>query len=165
MFEMVRFFHRDKANEILPTAEAHYTGTYIYESLNRKQDGAVLHSIATFGEYLFPPESEEAAQTLDYLAKVFCNEYPVNQELVEQGQSGILIGRYPGDSYAGGNPWGLLTAVTAEVCFKAGEATLKTIAKNGKAAPLDAEANKHWMKLLKLDASADQMDMARAQVL
>ena len=45
----------------------------------RLQDGAVLHSIATFGEYLFPPESEEAAATLDYLAGVFCAEYPVNQ--------------------------------------------------------------------------------------
>ena len=39
----------------------------------------MLHSIATFGEYLFPPESEEAAATIDYLAKVFCTEYPVNQ--------------------------------------------------------------------------------------
>ena len=32
--------YRDKADEIKPTAEAHYTGSYIYESLNRKQDGA-----------------------------------------------------------------------------------------------------------------------------
>ena len=27
--------YRDKADEIRPTAEAHYTGSYIYESLNR----------------------------------------------------------------------------------------------------------------------------------
>ncbi len=28
---------------------------------------------------------------------------------------GILIGRYPGDSYAGGNPWQLLTAVLGKL--------------------------------------------------
>ena len=39
----------------------------------------------------------------------------------------MLIGRYPGDSYAGGNPWSLLTAVTGEVFYKAGEATLNKI--------------------------------------
>ena len=33
--------------------------------------------------------------------------------------AGILIGRYPNDGYAGGNPWQLLTAVTAE-CFYVG---------------------------------------------
>jgi len=157
--------YRDKADEIAPTAAAHYTGSYIYESLNRKQDGAVLHSIATFGEYLFPPESEEAAQTIDYLAKVFCTEYPVNQELIAAGEPGVLIGRYPGDSYAGGNPWSLLTAVTGEVFYKAGEATLAKIkAAGGTAKALDVKANKNWMKLLKLRQGADQLDLARAQI-
>ena len=49
----------------------------------------VLHSIATFGEYLFPPESEEAAATLDYLAQVFCAEYPINQ-VSKEGMSLII---------------------------------------------------------------------------
>jgi len=31
---------------------------FLYESTNRQQDGSVIHSIATFGEYLYPPESE-----------------------------------------------------------------------------------------------------------
>ena len=125
----------------------------------------MLHSIATFGEYLFPPESEEAAATIDYLAKVFCTEYPVNQELIAAGEPGVLIGRYPGDSYAGGNPWSLLTAVTGEVFYKAGEATLALIkAAGGTAKALDAVANKNWMKLLKLRQGADQLDLARAQI-
>jgi len=28
------------------------------------------------------------------------------------------MGRYPGDSYAGGNPWQLLTAVLAKVFYQ-----------------------------------------------
>lgn len=30
---------------------------------------------------------------------------------------GMLYGRYPGDSYAGGNPWQLLSAVLAEAFY------------------------------------------------
>lgn len=30
----------------------------------------------------------------------------------------MLIGRYPGDVYAGGNPWQLLTAVTAKTFYQ-----------------------------------------------
>ena len=74
-----------------------------------------------------------------YLVRAFCKEYPINQESNEAGEpgsecshvsrchvsriptlnAGILIGRYPNDGYAGGNPWQLLTAVTAE-CFYVG---------------------------------------------
>ena len=35
---------------------------------------------------------------------------------------GILIGRYPGDSYAGGNPWQLLTAVLGKLVETSGSA-------------------------------------------
>ena len=88
-----------------------------------------------------------------------------NQELIAAGEPGVLIGRYPGDSYAGGNPWSLLTAVTGEVFYKAGEATLAKIkAAGGTAKALDAVANKNWMKLLKLKQGADQLDLARAQI-
>ena len=30
----------------------------------------------------------------------------------------MLFGRYPGDSYAGKNPWQLLTAVTAKAFYQ-----------------------------------------------
>jgi hypothetical protein len=43
------------------------------------------------------------------------------------GEVGILIGRYPGDSYAGGNPWQLLTAVLGELFFLGGQATFKYV--------------------------------------
>ena len=60
---------------------------------------------------------------------------------------GVLIGRYPGDSYAGGNPWQLLTAVTAELFYLGGQATLKKIKENGNFA-LTSEENKEWLSLL-----------------
>jgi hypothetical protein len=59
----------------------------------------------------------------------------------------VLIGRYPGDSYAGGNPWQLLTAVTAEYFYLGGQATLKKIRENGNST-LNYQENKEWMKLL-----------------
>lgn len=42
------------------TVSAHWLPNdgFLYESTNRQQDGSVIHSIATFGEYLYPPESE-----------------------------------------------------------------------------------------------------------
>ena len=43
--------YRSKANEILEATKPHYGkfGDYIYECDVRPQDGAVIHSIATFG--------------------------------------------------------------------------------------------------------------------
>lgn len=34
----------------------------------------------------------------------------------------MLFGRYPGDSYAGGNPWQLLTAVAAKALYQGASA-------------------------------------------
>jgi hypothetical protein len=31
----------------------------------------------------------------------------------------VLIGRYPGDTYAGGNPWVLSTAALAQLLYRA----------------------------------------------
>ena len=46
---------------------------------------------------------------------------------------GILIGRYPGDSYAGGNPWQLLTAVLG-----------KLVETSGCASSIIIVGNRHW---------------------
>ena len=90
------------AGEIVESARPHYNGQYIYECHGREKDGAVIHAIITFGEYLYPPTSSEAADTVAAWNNAFCNEYPINQEDNGAGKPGILIGRYPGDSYAGG---------------------------------------------------------------
>ena len=69
--------------------------------------------------------------------------------LLCEGKSGIVIGRYPGDHYAGGNPWQLLTAVLGETFYLGAQATLKSIEEKGVADfALDKEESREWIKLL-----------------
>jgi glucoamylase len=87
------------------------------ECQNRQKDGAVIHSFASLpGKYQWTDSKVSA--TIKTFAQAFCLEYAINQADNKAGLPGILIGRYPGDSYAGGNPWQLLTAVLAELFYK-----------------------------------------------
>ena len=88
--------YRNVANDIVESAKGHYNGQYIYECNGREKDGAVIHAIITFGQYLYPPTSQEAASTVQAWNNAFCNEYPINQQDNGAGKPGILIGRYPG---------------------------------------------------------------------
>ena len=45
--------------------------------------------------------------------------YAVNTADTAAGTPGVLIGRYPGDTYAGGNPWVLSTAALAQLLYRA----------------------------------------------
>jgi len=56
---------------------------------------------------------DKVAKTIKTFAYVFCSEYKINQRDTKNGEPGILMGRYRGDSYAGGNPWQLITAILA----------------------------------------------------
>lgn len=58
------------------------------------------------------------AKTIKVFAQTFCIEYQINRDDDKAGLPGVLIGRYPGDSYAGGNPWQLLTAVFAKTFYQ-----------------------------------------------
>ena len=84
------------------------------------------------------------------MTKSFCREYKINQDAIVEGKSGIVIGRYPGDHYAGGNPWQLLTAVLGETFYLGAQATLKSIEDKGVADfALDKEEeSREWIKLL-----------------
>ena len=42
----------------------HWNGDYLYESMNRPDDGATIHAITTFAREFYTPDSEEAAATL-----------------------------------------------------------------------------------------------------
>ena len=61
-----------------------------------------------------------------------------------------VIIRYPGDHYAGGNPWQLLTAVLGELFYLGGKATLEKIEAKGVAdyRLVGAEKDSQWIKLL-----------------
>merc|ERR1711973_696032 len=155
--------YRSVAEEIKGETQGHWRDGFLYESTNRPYDGAVIHSIATFGEYLFPPSSQEAAATIQVLAKTFCQEYPINQQEISAGKPGLLIGRYPGDSYAGGNPWQLLTAVLGELFYLGGQATYKDIQRRGDFS-LRYSDYKEWINLLRLEETATAVDLAAAQV-
>lgn len=93
---------------------------FVFESTNRKMDTAVIEAfnVGDMGDGLFSPLSKEAIMTLVGLTKLYCNEYDVNQQAAKAGTSGVLFGRYKGDSYDGGNPWVLLTASAATLLYR-----------------------------------------------
>lgn len=94
----------------------HWTGTFVTESANRQKDSSVIHAFSSFDVY--PLTDEKVAKTIQVLAQTFCGEYAINQDDIKAGIPGVLMGRYPGDSYAGGNPWQLLTAVLAKTFYQ-----------------------------------------------
>lgn len=98
------------------TLENHWTGSFMMESTNRQRDGAVIHAFSSFEAYSIT--DLKVAKTIQTLGLAFCNEYPINQQDNKNNIPGVLIGRYPGDVYAGGNPWQLLTAVAAKTFYQ-----------------------------------------------
>lgn len=105
------------------TLDSHWTGAFMTESSNRQKDGAVIHAFSSFNGY--PITDQKVAKTINVLGLTFCNEYSINQQDNKNGIPGVLIGRYPGDVYAGGNPWQLLTAVTAKSFYQGASVMIK----------------------------------------
>lgn len=109
---------------IRATLDSHWTGSWMTESTSRPKDGAVVHAFSSFGAYAIT--DEKVAKTMKTLAQTFCGEYSINQQEIKAGVPGILIGRYPGDSYDGGNPWPLLTAVFAKTFYQGASVLLES---------------------------------------
>ena len=99
------------AGDIKQTLSKHWTGTYLTESDNTDTyhthgiDGATIHAIASFPNSVYGATSKETAATIKNHVDAFCAEYKINRIDTAAKVPGILIGRYPGDHYAGGNPW------------------------------------------------------------
>ncbi len=103
-------------NEIYST---HWNGFYFYESNNRPVDGAVIVALNDAYDELtdfLDPLSYEIASTVYYYNLLFSTEYPINE--YDKKFYGILYGRYPGDVYAGGNPWILTTAALGSLMYR-----------------------------------------------
>ena len=100
----------------------------------------------------------KVAKTIQVLSLTFCNEYPINQQDNKSGIPGVLIGRYPGDVYAGGNPWQLLTAVTAKSFYQGASALLES---NGFENMEDQAA---WAELLNIHKNGSVEDFVQAAV-
>ena len=109
------------AKSIEATLQSHYASGFIMESTNRQKDSATICAINNgyLGDGLFKPSGAEVAGTIAALNSLFCTMFEVNQADTKAGIPGILYGRYEGDSYAGGNPWILLSASLAEVLYSA----------------------------------------------
>jgi glucoamylase len=108
---------------------SHYNGAYIQESSNRQKDAAVvcgLNSGFWSGDNLFAPTSIEVANTIKTLNSLFCSSYAINTADSQNGVPGVLYGRYQGDSYAGGNPWVLLTAALGQLLYRGAHALLES---------------------------------------
>ena len=137
------------------TLDSHWTGSFMTESSNRQKDGAVIHSFSSFNAY--PITDQKVAKTINVLGMTFCGEYQINQQDNKNGIPGILIGRYPGDVYAGGNPWQLLTAVTAKTFYQGASAMIQG---NGFQNSEDKNA---WAELLNIEnKNVSTEEMAQA---
>ena len=56
---------------------------------------------------------------LSFIFVLFANfRYPINTNDGSGVKSGILYGRYQSDTYAGGNPWILITAALASLFYR-----------------------------------------------
>lgn len=111
----------EAANACNATIEAHWNGQYVYESTNRPIDSAVILGFnnGCMEDGFFCPDSAVAGATMAFLSNVFYNEFAINQKDNANGIPGVLLGRYPGDTYAGGNPWILLSDALAECLYRA----------------------------------------------
>jgi glucoamylase len=80
---------------------------------------AVLHTDNVEGKLGL--KSEEILKTFMVLDETFKRLYPINQQRLSQTARitlGTAIGRYPEDTFFGGNPWFLLTSTFAEFSYR-----------------------------------------------
>lgn len=100
---------------------------FVCEASNRCKDTASIEAfnVGYMGDDVFAPLDKEVVATLSGLSKVFCRSFGLNVNAANAGVPGVLFGRYEGDTYAGGNPWILLTASAANLLYSQAEAFAK----------------------------------------
>lgn len=108
---------------------SHWNGNYVLSEVggDRPRDGSLFvgfNSGFNEADARYSPISVEVASTVNELNIAFCAEYKINQVDQDSEIPGILIGRYPGDGYAGGNPWVLTTAALGQLLYRAASYTL-----------------------------------------
>ena len=105
-----------QAPEVLCFLQSYWNGTYIYGNLNTADDNrsrrdlntilAVIHTFdpaTTCDTTTFQPCSDIALANHKVVTDSFRSVYAINSG-IPQGQ-GVGVGRYPEDTYQGGNPW------------------------------------------------------------
>lgn len=136
----------------------HWNGYYFYESNNRPVDGAVIVALNDGYDELtnfLDPLSYEIASTVYYYNQVFSSEYPINN--YDKQFYGILYGRYPGDIYAGGNPWILTTAALSSLMYRISN-------RLSQGYKFDDKTLQVWKQALNIQTiPTDQIDFFKAQ--
>lgn len=117
--------YMNSAQEITQLLAKHISPDgFVFEAENRQLDTAVVEAfnVGDMSDGIFAPLDRAVIMTLNVLSHYFCNAYGVNQNAAQSNVPGILFGRYQGDTYAGGNPWILLTASVATLLYRQSEA-------------------------------------------
>jgi len=104
---------------------------------------------------LYAASGKYAAGTVKVLTELFCTTFQVNQDDTSSNVPGVLYGRYEGDSYAGGNPWILLSSALAELLYR-GASEMRT------ASFVTDDDVSTWISVLGLDTSSSKSDVADA---
>ena len=121
-----------QASEILCFMEANYwntTGGYLTADVNVNNvnrsginNDPILAAIHTFDATAscdapgFQPCNSKVLATHKVFVDTFRNLYPINHN---KTTGGVLVGRYPEDTYFDGNPWYICTLACAEVLYDA----------------------------------------------
>lgn len=142
--------------------EGHWNGQYIFEDVNRLQDAAVICALNTgdLNDGFLSPTSFEVASTVKTFVDLFRATFAINQIDDKAGIPGVLLGRYNGDTYAGGNPWILTSACLANLMYRGATTLLKT-----KYALPTTEALKTWLDVLHVNGSSVNVDLVTPEIL
>jgi len=125
-------------------------GGYVFESTNRLKDGAVIVGFNdgfTDADGLFSPTSLQVAVTVANYNIEFCHEWEINEQDTAAGIPGILYGRYPGDTYQGGNPWVLSSSALGNLFYRG---AIEVKASNGTLP--SSEAQEAWASVFGVDS-------------
>jgi glucoamylase len=104
-----------QAPQLLCFLQSFWSGSYVISNINEnngrtgKDASSILGSIATFDpsaacdDSTFQPCSSRALANHKVVTDSFRSIYAINTGIAEG--SAVAVGRYPEDSYMGGNPW------------------------------------------------------------
>jgi hypothetical protein len=73
---------------------------------------------------VYPILDDKIAKTISALTMSFCALYPINQVDTQNGLPGVLLGRFPEDTYVNGNPWALVTAALGRLFYQGASTAL-----------------------------------------
>uniref|UniRef100_A0A0G4G7C0 glucan 1,4-alpha-glucosidase n=1 Tax=Chromera velia CCMP2878 TaxID=1169474 RepID=A0A0G4G7C0_9ALVE len=134
---------------------------WVAEADNRDKDAAVPLAFATadLEDGFLSASSPRVLGSLAVLSELFCSTFRINQEDTKNGVPGVMLGRYRGDVYAGGNPWIIGTAAMAQVMYRAAK-ELRASAKKVDPAVVSA-----LTRLLSVEARAVSDNRAAATAL